>query len=471
MTFNSLPFIIFLGITFFVRFISNDSRKPLYLYYLATASTLFYAWDIPAFLLIFWFVIVCSYYCGHQISINRGTQRAKIYLVFNIIVSLSVLIWFKYFDVLFSSLFNGNVDEYKPGMLTMLLPIGISFYTFQSISYTMDVYRKEVNEFPSFFEYYIYISFFPQLIAGPIVKAKEFLYQLRRSRRLRLIIIQTGVFYLIYGFFLKVVVADNLAFAVDRHWDKAYYIENGTILALSLSFLFSFQIFADFAGYSFVALGIGYILGFRLPKNFDYPYIANSFSNFWRRWHISLSTWLKEYLYFPLGGNRCGSCITFRNLFIVMLLGGLWHGGHVNFLIWGSLHGLALVLERLLFTHFCSIKKHWLFSLFWFFTVQFVVLFAWIFFRTDNLKHALLFNRTLIFGWSKPNFDMSYWQDIGIATIFAIPVLIIHGYAYLSNRFIVLKKNYYVKAALCGWMLLAVLCFYGNANPFLYFQF
>ncbi len=217
--------------------------------------------------------------------------------------------------------------------------MGISFYTFQTLSYTIDVYRGELAPVRSFWQFILFISFFPQLVAGPIVRASEFLPQMARPRRLRLRVFYEGVWLVIGGLFLKMVCADNLAAYVDEHWHRGSAAGGDATMSLWLGVMFSGQIFADFCGYSTIARGLGYLLGYRFPLNFDAPYIAATFKNFWERWHITLSRWLRDYLYVPLGGNRGSRARTYVNLLTVMLLGGLWHGAAYTYIVWGAIHG------------------------------------------------------------------------------------------------------------------------------------
>lgn len=471
MHFNSFCFILFLAIVLIFRLINKNTNCKQYRIFISLFSTFFYAWNAPIFLLILLFIAYSSYQFGGKISKTKNLKKAKYYLFGNIVCSLSVLMYYKYLINILNSLSTDTIFGIDINILYVVVPIGISFYVFQSISYTVDLYRKRIDQCESFLNYYLYLSFFPQLIAGPIVKAKEFLYQIDRDRRLNLKVISAGFFYLISGFFLKVVIADNISFVVDKYWHLAFYIENGNLLSVCLAWLFGIQILADFSGYSYIALGIGYLLGFRLPANFNFPYIANSFSEFWKRWHISLSTWLKDYLYIPLGGNRYGKYLTYRNLFIVMALGGLWHGGSLNFLLWGIIHGIALIFEKIIINKYSFLFKAAILRSFYYIAVQFVVMVAWIFFRTAETKHALLFVRNILLGWNSPNLLQPHWNEIGKAFLFSIPVILSHLYALYREKSNVYRHNKYLHAILAGWMLVAILTFYGNSNPFIYFNF
>ena len=471
MHFNSFCFILFLAIVLFIRLLIKNTDSKRYRIFIASFSTFFYVWNAPKFLLILLFIAYSSYLFGGKICRAKNSRNAKYYLFGNIVCSLSALIYYKYIINILKSLTTNTIFGIDVNLLYVVVPIGISFYVFQSISYTVDLYRKQIDQCESFLNYYLYLSFFPQLIAGPIVKAKDFLYQIERNRRLNLKVISAGFFYLITGFFLKVVISDNISLAVDKYWHLAFYIENGNLLSVSLAWLFGIQILSDFSGYSYIALGIGYLLGFKLPVNFNFPYIANSFSDFWRRWHISLSTWLKDYLYIPLGGNRFGKYITYRNLFIVMALGGLWHGGSLNFLLWGIIHGIALIFEKIIINKYSFVFKAVVLRLIYYIAVQFIVMIAWIFFRTAETKHALLFVRNILLGWNSPNLIQPHWNEIGKAFLFSIPVILAHLYVFYREKCNVYRHNKYLHAIITGWMLVAILTFYGNSNPFIYFNF
>lgn len=459
MNFNSAAFLYLLIIILIFRIFFKESSNKLYIICLCICSTVFYGWNEPLHLLLIWFNVVFSYFSGGIIGSYRNRNFAKIIVLLNVFIILTLLFSVKYFS--------------KYNEFGFLIPIGISFYSFQSLSYIFDIYNGKTSTCKKFINYYVYITFFPQLIAGPIVKAKDFLYQLSRNRTLNRYSIQGGLYFLIYGFFLKVVVADNISVVVDRFWSEAFYIENGNLLALVMLLLFGFQIFSDFAGYSCIAIGLGYLLGFKLPTNFNSPYIACSFSNFWKRWHITLSSWLKEYLYFTLGGNKNGKIKTYRNLLIVMILGGAWHGGSYNFLIWGMIHGIALVIERLIISKLRpQVYNKFIIKLCWFMFVQMIVFIAWIFFRTEELHHAMLFLRTLLLGWTLPNFAQEYWEDIGIALLFTLPIIISHVSSLCKEQFnLEWTKLKILKPTMSGIMLFLIIILYGNSYQFIYFEF
>ena len=345
--------------------------------------------------------------------------------------------------------------------------MGISFYTFQSMSYTIDVYRGVLAPIRHFVPFFLFISFFPQLVAGPIVRAVEFLPQMPRPRRLRLRVFYEGTWLIISGFFLKMVCADNLAVYVDEHWSRGSEAGTTSGFALWLALMFSGQIFADFAGYSNIARGTAYLLGYRLPVNFNAPYLAASFKNFWERWHITLSRWLRDYLYVPLGGNRKGAVRTYINLLLVMVLGGLWHGAAYTYLVWGALHGGALAVERLLGLHR---DRGWSGHLgvraAWFVVVQGVVLTAWVFFRSRSVGEAGRFAANIL---AMDNWSLGAMELIGL--LFLLPIVGLHLVAWLRERGVVGEPAPAVKAVLAAGMVYGIATLYAGTADFIYFQF
>jgi alginate O-acetyltransferase complex protein AlgI len=343
--------------------------------------------------------------------------------------------------------------------------MGISFYTFQTLSYTIDVYRGELAPVRNFPRLLLFISFFPQLVAGPIVRASEFLPQIPRPRRLHARVFYHGVWLLIVGFFLKMVCADNLAAYVDEHWDRGYREGADATFVLWLGVMFSGQIFADFAGYSTIAQGLGYLLGYRFPENFNAPYLAATFKNFWERWHITLSRWLRDYLYVPLGGNRGSRARTLLNLLLVMLLGGLWHGAAFTFIVWGAIHGLCLVGERVLGLHRPA-PRPWAVRAAWFVVVQGAVLVAWVYFRSATVGGATTFVANLGTGaWRAPDLWMVQ------ALLFLSPIVLLHAWTWLDERGRAPVLGATARAVLAAVMVYAIITLHGGTSEFIYFQF
>jgi D-alanyl-lipoteichoic acid acyltransferase DltB (MBOAT superfamily) len=317
----------------------------------------------------------------------------------------------------------------------------------------------------NFFRFLLFVAFFPHLMAGPIIRAPDFIRQLYRPRRISWQAATEGAWLVLQGYFLKMVCANNLAMVVDRYWTDDYIAKGSAGSLLLLALLFSGQIFCDFAGYSAIARGLAYWLGFKFPVNFNCPYIASSFRDFWQRWHITLSTWLRDYLYIPLGGNRTGS--TYRNLLITMVVAGLWHGAGFTFIAWGLLHGLALVGERMLGldSAACARPLSWL-RVPWAAVVQIGVLAAWVIFRSSSLPQALHFIGRTVAGRSG-----EATAEIARGCWYLLPPLLLHLHALLTEAEWLPAVGYRAKAALAAAMLLLILTAYGPNHTFIYFQF
>ena len=441
-----------------------------YFWVLLVASLVFYGWHIPGYLSILGLSAAIDYYAA--IALERpglSPAQRRTLLALSLSTNLGLLGFFKYFGFALDNLqwvsARIGLDISDPEW-RVVLPMGISFYTFQSMSYTIDVYRRELKALHSFRDFLLFISFFPQLVAGPIVRASEFLPQMPRVRRIHWPVIGTGLALMVEGYFLKMVCADNIAGYVDKYWEHGYRTDGNSVVMVWLALLFSGQIFCDFAGYSQIARGVAYLLGYRLPINFRSPYIAGSFKNFWERWHITLSRWLRDYLYVPLGGNRVSPRRTYVNLMLVMLLGGLWHGAAWTYVVWGALHGAALAVERMLGLHRGLERRPWLLRVVWGVLVQVVVLVTWVFFRSSTFEGAFQFLRNIArLEWATPNREM--WT----AVAFLLPVVIAHGWTWLVEHEYVRPLTPTRRAVLTGVLLYAILAAYGSTNAFIYFQF
>lgn len=470
MFFVSASFLIFFAAIYLARMtIGRTKTEPAYLIFLLLGSLLFYAWHVPIYLAILLTSTVVDYVAGGYLGRGTGTERQRrAVLVVSLVTNLGLLFYFKYANFLLdetAQMLSALGLESSAPTLQFVLPIGISFYTFQSMSYTIDIYRGVLRPVDSFWKLLLFVSFFPQLVAGPIVRARDFLYQIDRPRRLNLDAFYEGVYLVIRGFFLKMVVADNLGGVVDAHWFDAS-VEGGTAaLAFWVTVLFSFQIFADFAGYSSIARGLAYLLGFRLPVNFNSPYIAASFREFWTRWHITLSQWLRDYVYVSLGGNRKGPRRTLVNLMLVMLLGGLWHGAANTFIIWGAIHGTALVLERLLGMHR---PRGRFVTVLWYLVVQTVVLIAWIFFRAESAAQgwAILVN---LFSFRLGTSAVSSYS--GLLVLVMTPAILMHARSFLCERVGFRRPSALERSVYAAIMLYLTATAFGMSNEFIYFQF
>ena len=348
MLFNSFSFVYLVLATFAVFYTAKSWQTAI----LILASFVFYAFNSPKLLLLLLISVLINIVVSHQVVHSHGNKKAI--ATIGVVLNLLILIFFKYSPLLGSTFFpeTSSIGEF---LIHIPLPIGISFFTFQGISLVIDTYKENAEQVdeklvPSSLWKHslnttLFISFFPQLVAGPIVKSKDFIPQIS-VKTLADIDVRKCFKDIVTGYFLKMVVADNLS-DVTQMMMYPYFETRSGVDLLSMLFGYSMQIFADFAGYSLIAIGIAGLFGYRLRDNFMFPYISTSFAEFWRRWHISLSSFLKEYLYFPLGGNRKGKSRTYLNLFLTMLLGGLWHGAAWSYAVWGAYHGLALGIERL----------------------------------------------------------------------------------------------------------------------------
>ncbi len=389
MLFNSIPFVIFFSCILALYQIPFSWRTKKI--GLLVASYLFYmAWNPPFILLIILSTLI-DWFVAKRLGGPNAKNRAAL-IVTSLATNLGLLGYFKYGGFLlesFEQLLSLAGFQASFPQSDIILPVGISFYTFQTLSYTIDVYRGKAKPWTSFLDFALYVSFFPQLVAGPIVRSDVFLPQCRKQPVVGWDKINWGLNLFILGVFQKVVLADGLLAPVA---DKVYSAKEavGSLDAWIGTLAFSGQIFCDFSGYSSCAIGIALCLGFKLPDNFRFPYAARGFSDFWQRWHISLSSWLRDYLYIPLGGNRNGKTRTYINLSVTMLLGGLWHGASWTFVVWGGLHGLYLVVERLLARIPLpeSVRSGFLFRAVATLATFIAVSYAWVFFRATGFGQA-----------------------------------------------------------------------------------
>lgn len=394
MLFNSLTFLAFVALFFPVYFALRGRAR---LWFILLASYLFYGWWDWRFLGLLGLSTMVDYTLGRLLEFERDARRRKVLLIGSIVVNLGILSFFKYSNFFADSLVAAaQLFGAKPSWVTLniVLPVGISFYTFQSLSYTIDVYRGTCPPERSLLRFAAFVALFPQLVAGPIVRAVYLLPQLKADHKFDWVRTFGGLELIVWGFFLKLVLADTIGhqLAQDGSFNAPErYSGTGHLLA---AIMFAFQIYGDFAGYSAIAIGLGRIMGYDLGVNFARPYLSASFSEFWQRWHISLSTWLRDYLYIPLGGSKRGALLTYRNLMITMFLGGLWHGAAWTFVVWGLLHGTYLVIWRL--ATILSKSVTWLRSPAvervarapLILTVFLLTTLAWIFFRAPSLGNA-----------------------------------------------------------------------------------
>jgi alginate O-acetyltransferase complex protein AlgI len=470
MNFVSFSFLFLLSIVLLIRIISDRFRlRNTYLATLLVASMVFYGWFIPAYVVLILFSSAVDFVAGRQMALDDRPKRRQFWLTASLVANLGLLGTFKYFDFFMENLEEFGQTLVSAGVtlprLDVILPIGISFYTFQSMSYTIDIYRGKIKPVEKFWKFLLYVSLFPQLVAGPIVRARDFLYQIDRIRRIHAAVWGEGAYLIIYGFFLKMVVADQCGAMVDEYWGRSAGSSGNGLLSLYTTLLFSCQIFGDFAGYTNIARGVAYLLGFRLPENFKSPYIATSFSDFWRRWHITLSSWLRDYLYISLGGNRKGTTRTYANLLIVMLLGGLWHGAANTFVIWGAIHGGMLAIERLLGLN--RERRYLVTKLAWAVVVQALVLGAWIFFRSTDITQAVAILKSIFTG----PYELLSKRIVVFGLLLIAPVALSHLRTLCVERLGIPKPSAVEKGFWVAVMFYFILTGNAKNETFIYFQF
>lgn len=470
MLFSSITFLfIFLPLTLLLYYLVPFRMKN---YVMLAASLIFYAWGEPVYIILMILSIILNYFCGQDIYEKRDNARAmKMSLMFGVVMNLLILGFFKYYGLLMDTI-NAILPIDIPYRV-LALPIGISFYTFQAMSYLIDVYRKEVKPQENVLYFALYISMFPQLIAGPIVRYIDIEEQLK-ERSINSTKFGEGAMYFIRGLAKKVVLANTFGSV----YEQVAAMQMGSFSTLTAwvgAIAYAFQIYFDFGGYSDMAIGLGKMFGFEFLPNFNYPYIAKSITDFWRRWHISLSTWFREYVYIPLGGNRCTPSRHILNLLIVWMLTGLWHGAQWNFMFWGLYYGVILILEKYLWGS--KIEK--LPSAVQHIYAFVLVLFGWVFFFSPTLGYAGQYLKVMFGIGAKGIFDkqgffmiFTNWLLIVIAILTSAP----RGYKLLKKitgcwqseevRAIVTCAVYIAMFLLCIAFLVTE-----TYNPFLYFRF
>ncbi|MEP6735191.1 MAG: MBOAT family protein [Chryseolinea sp.] len=490
MVFNSLVFIVFFAVVVILHYCPFPWKiKKINL---LTASYIFYAAWNPPFIILLWLSTVVDFYMASLMGIESNQKRRKLYLIVSLVLNLGMLAYFKYGSFLldnFVALLSGFGVEYHPLPLDIILPVGISFYTFQTLSYTIDVYRRTIPPEKSFLDFALFVTFFPQLVAGPIVRPQDLIPQFKTPHYATRKMFVGGIALMILGLFMKVVVADNLLAPVsDLIFGLPMPVD--ALDAWTGVLAFSGQIFCDFAGYSTCAIGAAQCLGFGIIENFRYPYGAIGFSDFWRRWHISFSSWLRDYLYIPLGGNRMGSAPTYANLMITMLLGGLWHGASWTFVVWGGLHGIYLVIERLIVgsrkpkplperqLSAVLVRAMWipvtmknvrvlLGILFTFFLVNV----TWVFFRSADFGQA---SRLLaaMFGLIPNAARMATSHDICKVMVVMAAIVLIHWRMRDKDLATVIQNtSWLIVAAIWTIMSVALILSQQTGDSFIYFQF
>ena len=473
MTFNSLTFIAFFAIVLFLH------RLPLAWsvkkFNLLIASYLFYAAWNPPFVILLWLSTMVDWWAARRIHESDTQGRRRAWLMLSLTANLGLLGYFKYGGFLlenWAALMAGFGIEWQAPAWDIILPVGISFYTFQTLSYTLDVYLRRARPATSLLDFSLFVTFFPQLVAGPIVRPTDLMPQFATPRTATAQQMTWGLMLMTLGLFEKIVLADGLlAPVVD-----AVYGSNQALPMLDAwlgTIAFAGQIFCDFAGYTTTAIGCSLVLGFSLIDNFRYPYAALGFSDFWQRWHISLSTWLRDYLYVPLGGNRKGPGRTYVNLMLTMLIGGLWHGAAWTFVVWGGLHGLYLVVERFLRQRIGDwpVWQRWYSRVLLIALTYALVNITWVFFRAQEFATAW---RVLggMLGFGADGAPLLSTYELASVLVVMAPLLAVHG--YMRERQLhaeVQRLPVLAVGVLWGAMAFLIAITQGGSDAFIYFQF
>ena len=461
MLFNSTEFLIFLLLVVFLHYAIPIAWRR---YFLLLVSYMFYwFWDVELSLLLVASTAV-DYFASKFISqAPLGSPKRKLALLASMVFNLGMLGTFKYADF-----FSGSIADLTGvapwPMLDLVLPLGISFYTFQTMSYTIDVYRGKIKAFHDPIDVALYVAFFPQLVAGPIIRADMVVPQIHRAHRLGPILLRAGIALVIWGLSKKVFFADTMAPIVNEAYGSAEVMSG--LALLTATYAFAAQIYFDFSGYTDIAIGSALMLGVKLPKNFDAPYLSCSMGEFWRRWHISLSSWLRDYLYIPLGGNRRGVARTYCNLLITMVLGGLWHGAGMNWVLWGAFHGIVMSIERALGLSEEAPRPLPARLFRWFVTFH-LVCFSWILFRSATLEDAVLVMRRI--AMMEPGLAFSL-----TAPVVVLLLLFVAEVTHLRAIFVDWVTSSPRRAmflTIAAWLLFVLVFRDTSRVEFIYFQF
>src|SRR5690554_2727610 len=467
MLFNSIDFAIFLPIVFFLYWFVTNKNLKLQNFLIVVASYVFYGWWDWRFLSLIAFSSCVDYFVGIQLNKTNLKRRRKLLLLLSVFINLGFLGFFKYYNFFaenFEVAFTFFGYAIESSRLNIILPVGISFYTFQTMSYTIDIYKRKLEPTKDAISFFAFVSFFPQLVAGPIERATNLLPQFYKQRIFNSEKAIHGFLIICWGLFMKVVIADNLAFYVNTIFDDVYAFE-GFPLIWAI-FFFTFQIYCDFAGYSYIAIGTAKLFGFDLMTNFKQPYLSTSFTGFWKRWHISLSSWFRDYVYIPLGGNRKGKLKTNRNIFITFLISGLWHGANWTFVLWGATHGILNIISR-------KVKKTNRFIVLKIVFVFIVTMFTWAIFRANSIEDLFYIVNNV--------FKLDSSSLIGLSTMTKLDF--VRLFAFISILFIVdifvsrfekrnLKLSMSSYVVIASILMLSVYIFGSfEKQEFIYFQF
>lgn len=475
MIFNSIEFLVFLPIVFIIYWFIFKKNLRLQNLFVVAASYFFYGWWDWRFLFLIAFTSFCSWGSGLLIKKKKDNDKSKAALainVANIVVNLLILGVFKYYNFFIDSFFDIFPTLRNDHLLIkVILPVGISFYTFQALSYTIDVYRTKIEPTKDIVAFFAFVSFFPQLVAGPIERATNLLPQFLQKRVFDYASAVDGCRQMLWGFFKKMVVADNCAVFVDKIWNDIPAYSGSTLLVAAI--LFSFQIYCDFSGYSDIAIGTAKLFGVKLKRNFNVPYFSRDIAEFWRRWHISLTTWFRDYIYIPLGGSRVSKAKVVRNTFIIFLVSGFWHGANWTFIVWGAFHAflfLPLILSGKNRKYTDNVATNRTMPTFKeLMQMSFTFLLAalgWIIFRSDNISQTVQIFSSI--------FSTSLFQMPVLSKTF-IFVLVMLVVEWLNREkehpFQIAIKSKLLRYIIYYAIMLTIILFSGNQETFIYFQF
>ena len=466
MIFNSQEFIIFLIIVVSLFYASPHKYRKLIL---LVSSYIFYGWWNPTYLILIWASTLTDFFAAKSIYLSNNQKNRRFFLILSIIVNLGILFSFKYANFVAQTL---NIVKEGNTLINVLLPVGISFYTFQTMSYTIDVYKKKLKPEKNILNFALFVAFFPQLVAGPIERAQNIIPQIKKKIKFDADRFSIGIYLILLGFFQKVVVADNLSVFVDTVFNNPTSYKGIDVLVAAI--FFAFQIYADFAGYTNIARGVALFFGVKLSVNFKQPYLANSIKDFWHRWHISLSTWFRDYIYIPLGGSKLPIPKWILAISLTFILSGFWHGANWTFVIWGILNAVIYVAEILLRKFFnrnsIKISKNHFVNLFRIFIAFGGAVLLWITFRANSVNDAILIYKNLFY----PKFTISFdhkWMILNFGLILSLICidLIANKHCFVNWLH---KNNTFIRAAFIYFFLLMII-FIGNWHhtPFIYFQF
>ena len=471
MVFNSLTFMVFFAIVLALH--SMPFKWTTKKFNLLVASYLFYAAWNPPFIILLWVSTIVDWYAAQKLVRAEKPFARKVWMLLSVVVNLGMLAYFKYGSFLlenFISLMAGFGVTYQAPAFDIILPVGISFYTFATLSYTLDIYLRRAEPAKNFLDYALFVTFFPHLVAGPIMRPTELVPQFVEPRKASADMLRFGLALMTLGLFQKVVLADSfLAPAAEMIYDRVGV--PGLVDSWIATLAFSGQIFCDFAGYSTTAIGAAMCLGFAMPDNFRFPYAAIGFSDFWRRWHITLSAWLRDYLYIPLGGNRHGEARTYLALMVTMLLGGLWHGASWTFVVWGGLHGFYLALERLLRSRFSNYSPGPFVMILLALLTYALINITWVFFRADSFSKAWVVLNGM-FGMNAKAEPILPTVHLTIVSVIIIGIVFAHWRMRQQTlETAIVKVPAAVLSGVWALMAFAIVIAQGAGNAFIYFQF